>query len=268
MEASLDKRMKFYEQQEAKRLMPLLPACARLDGRGFHVFCRNLQRPYDSRLSAMMQDVTHWLVKETGAIIGYTQSDEITLIWYADNPKTQIFCDGRIHKMVSLLASLTTACFNRLLNLPDADGKYRIPEKQKHTAHFDCRVWNVPTLEEAANLLLWRELDATKNSISMAARTIYSHKQLMGKHSGEMQEMLFAKGINWNDYPAFFKRGTYFARRKFSSKFSPEEIEKLPLKHQARLNPNLVIERTKVVRLAIPPLSQIEDVVKVLFESE
>src|SRR5215471_4222370 len=78
----LAERMKRYEATEAgRRLMPLLPALARLDGRAFHNFVRGLARPYDKRLSDLMIDTATFLVRETNAVAGYTQSDEITLAW-------------------------------------------------------------------------------------------------------------------------------------------------------------------------------------------
>ena len=143
--------------------------------------------------------------------------------------------------MISDLASMCSVYFNR--QLPNF-----LPEKVDKMPRFDCRVFNVPTLDEAVNTFLWREQDATKNSISMAAQSVYSHNQLNGKTGSDKQEMLFQKGINWNDYPDFFKRGSYIQRKRTLTKFSTEELEKLPQKHQARLNPNLEIERWEIGR--------------------
>src|SRR5690606_26266119 len=138
--------------------------------------------------------------------------------------------DGRVQKLTSILAAMATAKFNALL--PE-----RIPERAGKLALFDCRVWTVPSREEAANVFLWRERDAIKNSVSMAARHYYSHAQLDHKDASDMQEMLFAKGVNWNDYPAFFKRGTYVQRRVVHRPFTAEELEALPPLHEARSNP-------------------------------
>jgi tRNA(His) 5'-end guanylyltransferase len=124
---------------------------------------------------------------------------------------------------------------------------------------FDCRVYNVPTLDEAVNSFLWREQDATKNSISMAAQSVYSHSELMNKNGSDKQEMLFQKSINWNDYPSFFKRGTYVQRKRVLTPFTSEEIEKLPAKHNARKDPNYVIERWVIDKVDLPPLSKIEN---------
>lgn len=259
MADALGDRMKSYEASEDRRFMPLLPVIARLDGKGFHNFCRGLRRPYDERLSSLMLATTTHLVRETGALTGYTQSDEISLLFYSDDPKSQIYFDGRVQKMVSVLAASATACFNALL------AEY-IPEKAEVTALFDCRVWAVPTRDEAANVFLWRELDATKNSISMAASDLFSHKSLMGVNSSQKLDMLMGAGVNWNDYPAFFKRGAFVQRRKTVRAFTATEIEKLPLKHEARTNPDLKIERSEVARIDMPPFARVSNRVAVLFD--
>lgn len=252
--------MKDYERQEAgRRCLPLLPICARIDGKRFSRWTSGLARPYDERLSALMRDVTHRLVLETQARVGYTQSDEITLVFYSSTTASQVFLDGRIQKLTSILASMATAWFN-------AGVGERIPERRDRPAVFDCRVWTVPTLDEAANALLWRERDATKNAISMAARCHYSHGELDGRTSGEQQELLFRAGINFNDYPAFFKRGTFFARRRVARPFSADELAALPERHEARRNPDLVVERTDVRALDMPPFDKVANRVAVLFE--
>ena len=94
--------MKAYEAREDRRFLPMLPVMARLDGKAFHNFCRDLEQPYDPRLSGWMQMTSHHLVSETGALAGYTQSDEISLLFYSDDPKSQIYFDGRVQKMASV----------------------------------------------------------------------------------------------------------------------------------------------------------------------
>lgn len=252
-------RMKLYEHQEAgRRFIPLLPVCARIDGKRFSKFTKGLQRPYDTRLVELMCHTTAYLVQETQARIGYTQSDEISLIWYSDKYKSQIFFDRRVQKMVSVIASMTTAFFHALL-------PKHLPEKTGELPLFDCRIWQVPTLEEAANTILWREFDATKNSISMAAHYYYSHKELHKKTGDEMQEMLWRQGINWNDYPSFFKRGTFIQKRKVVRAFTAKEIEQLPPKHEARRNPALTIERSEIQRLDMPPFAKVANRIDVIF---
>jgi tRNA(His) guanylyltransferase len=257
---ALGDRMKLYERTEAgRRFLPLLPICARIDGKRFSRFTHGLERPYDARLSTLMVDVTRFLVEETQARVGYTQSDEISLLFHSDSLGTQLFLDGRVQKMTSILASMATARFNAAL--PE-----RVPEKAGQMALFDCRVWAMPTRAEAVNAFLWREQDATKNSISMAARCYYSHDALHGKNGAEMQEMLFQKGVNWNDYPGFFKRGSYVQRRVVRRPFAAEELAVLPPQHEARRNPDLVIERTEVRVVELPPLARIRNRVDVLFD--
>jgi tRNA(His) 5'-end guanylyltransferase len=252
-------RMKLYEGKESNRtFLPLLPICIRLDGRGFSKFTKGLQRPYDSRMIDIMIQVTRFLVEETSACIGYTQSDEISLILYSDNYKSQTFFDGRIQKLVSVLAALATAKFNQLI--PTI-----ITEKTGRLAVFDCRAWQTPNQIEAVNTILWREKDATKNSISMASQHYYSHKALLNKTSKQKQEMLFEKGVNWNDYPDAFKKGSYLQRKTVCRKYSVEEFEKLPPKHRALQDPDLLIERSKVELIELPPLSSIKNKIDVIF---
>jgi len=259
---SLGDRMKFYENQTCGiKMLPRIPVIARLDGKGFSKFTKGLKRPYDERLSKLMVETTKYLVKETNANCGYTQSDEITLVWYSDSFESKIYFDGRLFNMISDLAAMCSVYFNRHL------ANY-LPEKSDKIPRFDCRVFNVPNIEEATNTFLWREQDATKNSISMATQSVYSHGQLMNKTGSDKQEMLFQKGINWNDYPAFFKRGTYVQRKRVMTKFSSEELEKLPPKHQARINPSLEIERWIVDEVKLPPLSTIKNRVNVVIFGE
>lgn len=233
----LGDRMKLYEGLEAdRRLMPLLPVIARIDGRCFHSFTKGMACPFDGKLLQAMVDTTLHLLCETNACMGYTQSDEITLAWHSTDIKSQIWFDGRVAKMVSQLAAQATLAFYRIV-------LERMPEYAERMPTFDARVWTVPNRFEGANVFLWRERDATMNSISMAAQSVYSDRELHRKSSADKQEMLRRKGINWNDYPARFKRGMYVQRRTVLKPFSAEEIEKLPPQHAARTNPGLMVER-------------------------
>lgn len=259
MSDEMGDRMKEYEMAEAgRKLIPLLPAIARLDGKCFSGFTRGLKRPFDERLSDLMIRTTKYLCEETNACCGYTQSDEITLAWYSTDCASQIWFDGRIQKMCSVLAAMASTWFNAQLTAA-------IPEKAGRLPVFDCRLWNVPNIEEGANCFLWREIDATKNSVSMAAREFYSDKELFGKGRSDQQEMLFAKGVNWNNYPAFFKRGSYIQRKKFCRPFTTDEIEKLPPLHNARKNPDLQIERTDFVVLDMPRFASVINRPRVIF---
>lgn len=254
-------RMKLYENQEAgKRLIPLLPIVARLDGKGFHNFTKDMKRPFEEKLSELMMRTTEFLVHETTALMGYTQSDEISLTWFSPSFDKQVFFDGRIQKMNSVLASMATGFFNR--EFPKTFGQ------EKELAFFDCRVFNVPNIEEGSNVFLWREKDATKNSVSMAARAYYKHTEVMNKNSSEMQEMLFQKGVNWNDYPTFFKRGTFIQKKTVKFKFTAEDIAKLPEQHHARKNPEVEYERGEIKRLDMPPFNKVINRAAVIYLGE
>lgn len=256
---SLGDRMKAYEAHESeRRFLPMLPVYARIDGRNFSAFTRGMERPFDRRMTEAMLLTAEALVEETHARIGYTQSDEISLVWLAERADSSIFFDHRVAKMTSVLASYATIAFARaLVSLNMAAWLTRAP-------HFDCRVFQLPNRTEAANVFLWREQDATKNAISMAARAHYSHKALDHKSGPEMQEMLFAKGINFNDYPAFFKRGTFVRRETVWREFAAEELERIPEKH--RPEPGQRIQRSVMVRLDMPRFGSVANREAVVFD--
>jgi tRNA(His) guanylyltransferase len=258
---SLGDRMKMYERLAAGQvLMPLAPIACRIDGRAFHTFTKRMMRPHDESFCKLMVDTTKYLVEETGAKIGYTQSDEISLIWYSEEISSEILFDRRTAKMTSVLAAMATAYFNR--HLPHA-----LPDHAASMPLFDCRVWQLPAKFEATNYLVWREADATRNSVSMAAQACFSHNALQGKNSSQMQEMLFSeKGINWNDYPACQKRGTYIRRAVVERPFEVKELERLPKNHEAHRNPDLMIKRQQIQVLDIPPLRRIKNRDEVIFE--
>jgi tRNA(His) guanylyltransferase len=259
----LASRMKTYEGLTCDfRLMPLTPVLARIDGRAFHTFTRDMDRPFDMTFADMMFETMRWLVAETSAVVGYTQSDEISLGWYSADYESKIFFEGRVLKMASILASMASVKFNLLV-------QERMPQRQDRMPVFDARVWNVPTLDEAANYFIWREQDAARNSVQMAGRAQFSHKALMNKTCDEIQEMLFQqKGINWNDYPAGCKRGRYVRRRKVLRAFTAQEIKKLPAQHEARSNPFLQVVRTDFTCDEIPMLTKVVNRVQVLFEGD
>lgn len=260
MNDDLGDRMKLYEMAEAgRRFMPLLPILARVDGRCFSSFTRGMQRPYDPTMTRMMVDTTRHLIEETNACMGYTQSDEITLAWHSTDIKSQVWFDGRVSKMISQLGALTTLFFYRQCC-------ERMPEYAKKHPTFDARVWQVPNRTEGANVFVWREWDATKNSLTMAASEYYSHTDLHGKNGADKHDLLHAKGINWNDYPSEFKRGTYIQRRTLTEPFTTEELEALPPKHHARQNPNLMIERSRVLVVEMPPIERVTNREAVIFD--
>lgn len=209
---ALGDRMKTYERQETNvRFMPNTWLYVRIDGRGFSKFTKGLERPYDKRMSDLMVETTKYLVKETNAALGYTQSDEISLLIFNGYENDTAIFDGKKQKLISIIAGLTSGFFNR--NLP-----MYIPEKVDYgrIPIFDCRVFSVPNEMEAMNAIYWRELDCVKNSVSMAAHDKFSHKELHLKNSKDMKDMLLnCKGISWDEFPEFFKYGTYVKRVKY-----------------------------------------------------
>lgn len=250
-------RLKAAEQEFAGiRLDPTLPVCARLDGRGFSKWTQGLKRPYDVRLTEIMQQTAGFLVLETNPVIAFTQSDEISLIWdgNADKPESQMIFNGKIQKLTSVLASMATAKFNQL-------AAWSLPNKP--LAFFDCRVWSVPSQVEASNVLLWRAMDARRNSISMLAQDNFSAKELHGKSTKAQLEMLENKGIDWNDYPSSFKYGTYVRRRTYERELSAAEIQNIP--EDKRTEPGTKYIRAEVIEVPLPYLLTVKNRTEVIF---
>ncbi len=260
-----DRMKSLYETPEtSRRFLPTLPVYARIDGRSFSKFTRGMVRPYDERMSNAMVETTCVLVEETHALIGYTQSDEISLVWQAPDIKSGIFFDGKIMKMASVLAGLATAAFHSVL-IDHFPGEWA--KLAAKLPHFDCRVVSLPSQVEAANMLLWRNIDATKNAVSMAAHHHFSHKSLMGMGRADMQERLFQEaGVNFNDYPEFFKRGTFVRRVTVERAFTDEELAAIPEKH--RPAPDTMVTRSEVRTFPMPVFSKVMNRVGVIFDDE
>jgi tRNA(His) guanylyltransferase len=256
----LGDRMKLYEGMEAaRRFMPRLPIVARMDGRGFSKFTKGMLRPYDQRMQEAMLNTTKRLMEETHACMGYTQSDEITLAWYATGARERIWFDGRVAKMTSQTAALATIYFyEEVLKL--------MPEFAPRLPTFDSRVWVCPTLEEAANAFLWRERDATKNSVSMAASSVYSHNELYRKTTNQQKDMLMEKGINWNNYSSVFKRGAFFQRKTVEGIVDCEELAELPPLHKAHSDPNFAFQRSRIMQIEMPVFDKVTNRADVIFK--
>lgn len=243
----------FEEIESSKRFMRGLPIIVRIDGKKFSKWTADLGKPFDTGFSRCMIETSKSLCNETLPRIMYSQSDEISLIFLGKTPESQVFCDGRVHKMVSILASMATAYFNSFVPI-------HLEDKIGQMAFFDARAWSVPSKMAAIAYLIDRQHDCRKNSISMAASTIASHKELHGKNSDEKQEMLFAKGINWNDYLAHNKRGTFVYREAYSCDPGSKEHDAIPEKFRT----NEPIIRSRLVESDIE-LSKVEDKEKFVF---
>lgn len=252
----IEKRCQDFEKNSVPKLMDGLPIMLRFDGSSFSTFTKGLGRPYDQRLTDLMIECCKFMVEKTNARCGFVGSDEITLVLWEEKDNSQTIYNGRVDKLLSELPSQLSVRFNRLLP------KY-LPEKVDKEPYFDGKVWNVPTLEDVANSFWMREESVTKNAISMAADEVVGG-DLTGINGKMKQEMMFQKGVNFNDYPVDFKRGTFIQRRKEMKTFSIEEIDELPVKHFARLNPELKIERSILKVLEMPKFSKVENKVDVI----
>lgn len=242
---SLGDRMKGYENVTRHYLPRRIPVIIRLDGRAFHTFTMGLEKPFDRILMECMHKTMQYLCENIqGCVLGYTQSDEITLVLIDDaKPDTDVWFGGNIQKMASVAASMATVAFNNTfaqlvskwsrglsefwtlvesgasLNIlrshPQYESyqRYQIYSLKSGLATFDARVFSIPK-SEVCNCLIWRQQDATRNSIEAVGQAHFSHRELQGKSCSEVQDMLFTeKGINWNDLPVDCKRGACCYRK-------------------------------------------------------
>ena len=220
----LGTRMKeFYESVPKTRLVRRMPVAIRLDGKAFHTFTRGFEKPFDEVLGRAMRGTMKYLCENIqGCVLGYTQSDEITLILVDyQNLNSCAWFDYEVQKMCSISASMATMAFNKFFTKSvnyfemthehdDTINEYctTLVNAAEKGAMFDARCFNIPK-EEVCNLIYWRQLDATRNSIQIVGQANFSHKELQNKSCNMIQEMLFAeKSINWNDYPTYLKRGS------------------------------------------------------------
>lgn len=252
----LGMRMKTcYENIPKTKLMRRTPVTIRIDGKAFHTFTREFQKPFDEVLIKTMQDTMKYLCENIqGCVLGYTQSDEITLI-LIDYKKftSSAWFDYEIQKVCSIAASMATMAFNKYFFMNYMDYLKEIPintEKEQDFfrrmssvycaaddkgAMFDARCFNIPK-EEVANLIYWRQIDATRNSIQMVGQANFSHKELQNKSCNQIQDMLMTqKGINWNDLPIHQKIGSCCVKQEY---FIPRD--ELPEKYKSNAKPRTI----------------------------
>lgn len=226
MTDKLGMRMKeFYETIPKARLMRRTPVAIRIDGKAFHTFTRGFNKPFDHILGTAMQETMRYLCQNIqGCVLGYTQSDEITLI-LVDYKRlnSSAWFDYEVQKMCSVAASMATMAFNKAFNEgvqhrnvaqaimdnphPQDDLGQTYAVKAQTGAMFDARCFNIPK-EEVTNLVYWRQSDAIRNSIQMVGQTNFSHKELQGKSCIQIKKMLSDIGIEWDDYPISYQRGS------------------------------------------------------------
>jgi tRNA(His) guanylyltransferase len=198
---SLGDRMKDYERSARSVLPRRMPVILRVDGKAFHTVTKGCVRPFDEHLMGLMNEVAVRLCEEAqGAVLAFVQSDEVSVLLHNYRRlNSEAWFDNEVQKLVSVAAAIAAATFTARWGKPVA---------------FDARVFVLPE-SEVCNYFIWRQQDATRNSIQMATRAVYSHAQVDDKNTSEMQEMLHAKGINWNDYPVGCKRGRAVVRETF-----------------------------------------------------
>lgn len=222
-------RMKSYEKvYTSQRISPPDVLCVRIDGKGFSKFTKGFDKPFDNGLSKAMVMTTQRLVKETHAAIGYTQSDEITLIYTPNENGHEYIFGGKSSKLNSILASMAAANFNHFI-------KETSPIKYagRGLAYFDCRAFAVPSIIEASNVLLWRTQDARKNSISALFRWTAGHRAMDGLDQSQMKEYLLENhSVDWNDLPNKYKYGTYVKPVTSETYLSEEDRMKIPEKNR------------------------------------
>lgn len=244
---SLGDRMKAYESIPKTFLTRRIPVIIRLDGKAFHTFTRGMKKPFDSILMQTMQETMKYLCENIqGCVLGYTQSDEITLVLTDyETITTDAWFGYNVQKMTSISASMATLAFNKFFeencdivwdsyyeawNHTEEETKYNEMLYSKlNKALFDSRVFSIPK-EEVYNCLIWRQQDATRNSIQSVGQANFSQKQLNGKSCDMIQDMLFTeKGINWNSFPTDCKRGSCCYKRDV------EKIVTIPKTNEERL---------------------------------
>jgi tRNA(His) 5'-end guanylyltransferase len=214
---ALGTRMKAYELTTRTFLPRRSYTIIRIDGKAFHTYTRDLVRPFDLGLIEDMNATAAYLCKNImGAKFAYVQSDEISiLLTDFEDIGTQAWFENNVQKMVSVAASMATAKFNQLRFARDAKAGGDLVASQilgTPLAEFDARVYQIPQKVEVENYFIWRQQDATRNSISSVAQSLYSHKELHGVSSDQKQELIFQKGINWNNYPSRMKRGGFIGK--------------------------------------------------------
>lgn len=217
---SLGNRMKEYENRYKNYLDAELPVVIRLDMRAGHSFCRHLNKPFDDMFFLAMQGAAEKLVEELpGCRLAYFQSDEISLVLNSENErgKHHLLFGGGVEKLTSVSASIATLGFNKTFaDFYDAFSSrgqdMSVYKPLLWTAQFDSRVFNLPSTEEVRNYLMWRIMDARRNSVSMIGRSQFTQKQLHGKTTTDVKKMLEDAGHPIEDWAREKRLGSFVLR--------------------------------------------------------
>ncbi|NTF17361.1 hypothetical protein G6L37_02895 [Agrobacterium rubi] len=253
---ALGDELKHYEKLESGRGGSIgEPVVVRVDGVSFSKFTRGFEKPFDTRIAQAMDEACIAVVDRLQPVIGYTQSDEMTFVFW--DPLFDVAFGGRLQKLASVCAAVASGAFFKA-------AQRLFPERvESYVPVFDGRA-HVLDHALAARNVEWRELDARRNAVSMAAHSVLGHTPLHGKSSADMKEMLADAGVDYATYPERFKRGAFFRRRKVLRERSPEDMAKIP--EQFREAASGVKERTTIVRLeGVPPLSLVENLEAFIF---
>lgn len=209
---ALGDRMKNYENSFRSYLPRRIPVIIRVDGCHFHSYTKQCKKPFDDDLIHVMNETAMFLCQNIhGAQIAYVQSDEISiLINNYMTLHTQPWFNNNLQKMASVSAGMASAIFTSKSNLIF---KSSLPENI-NPAYFDSRIFLLPK-EEVNNYFLWRQKDCSRNSVQMLARSLYFHKELNNKNNSQLQEMIYKKGLNWNNLPTSYKRGRCIIKQTF-----------------------------------------------------
>lgn len=216
-----DRMKENYENRAKTQLLRRTPVIIRLDGKAFHTFTKGFKKPFDNILTEAMQQTMLTLCKEIqGCVLGYTQSDEITLV-LTDYKKleTAAWFDYDIQKVCSVSASIATLAFNKCFLKEMMQNKVGLANSVHFQAWtkgalFDSRCFNIPK-EEVANCILWRQQDAIRNSINSVGQANFSHKELQGLSTDQiLGKLLEEKQIDWNKLPVHLQRGSCCIKRE------------------------------------------------------
>jgi tRNA(His) 5'-end guanylyltransferase len=205
---TLGDEMKRYEKKyNSEYLMPGLPTVIRFDGNSFHTFTKGLTKPFDYELAQTFQCTVDDLIKELNPDLAYHQSDEISLFWFNSDANAQLNFDGKVQKWLSVYAAKCSVIFNSYL-------QGFLPNKFAARPVFDARVFQFPKWDQAYDYFVWRQWDARKNSVSMAAHSVFNNSELLHKNTAEKIQMLHEVGINFYDYLECFRQGTFTRKVK------------------------------------------------------
>ena len=203
---NLGNRMKKYENVSRYHLTRRTPVIIRVDGKAFHTLLAGTEKPFDNNFITCIGSAAGFLSEKIqGFKLAYVQSDEASfLLTDYDNIDTQGWFDDNLSKIVSVSAAIMSTVFNLycLRNRLQVNG----------FGIFDSRAFNIPK-EDVANYFLWRASDWQRNSLSMYARSFFSHKELINKHSSDIHEMLWGIGKNWTvDLDDRLKNGSWLIK--------------------------------------------------------